>query len=84
MAPNVRIWIAAVMLLGGVVLAHCVWMLALGVRIVRLLLETPPARARFWSALAGAAAAGAAAWLTVAIVGVGALALWLRVQRVRP
>ena len=84
MAPSVKIWIGAATLLAGVVLAHCVWILAVGVRIVRLLLETSPARVRFWSALVGAAAVGAVAWLTVALVGVGALALWLRVQQVRP
>ena len=84
MAPSVRIWLAAATLLGGVVLAHCIWILAIGARIVRLLLEAPPARVRLLPALIGAAAVGAAAWLVVAIAGVGALALWLRVQRVRP
>ena len=84
MAPSGRICLAAAALLAGAVLAHCVWILAIGVRIVRLLVEAPPSRDRLLSALVAAGAIGAAAWLTMAMLGVGALALWFRLQRVRP
>jgi hypothetical protein len=81
---SARVRVAAAALLGAVVLAHCVWMFAIGVRVVRLLLTSPPAEGRIWSGLAEAAAVAAAAWVGVALAGVGALAVWLRVQRVRP
>lgn len=84
MVRSRRARIAAAALLAGVVLAHCIWLLAVGLHIARRLLDSPPVGARFWLALAGAAAVGAVVWLGVAIAGVGVLALWLRVQRVRP
>ena len=54
----------------------------MGLRVARLLFETAPAHSRLWPALLGVVAVGAAAWLAVALLGIGALALWLRMQRV--
>ena len=72
-------------LFGAVVLVHCLWILALAFRIVRVLGE----RARgggpgLWSGLLEAVAVAAGVWFLLALLGLIALAVWFRVQRTRP
>jgi hypothetical protein len=85
MKPGASIRI--LILLGlGVVVVHCVAILLAALRVARF----TSAHLRSTGAghevatLAGAAAALGVTWLALAALGVAGLALWLRVQRVRP
>ena len=84
MGPSAKVWLGAAALLGGAVLAHCVWLLVAAWRMIRLFVGMTPGRTGMWAAFLEVAVAGAAAWFAAAVVSIGALALWLRVQRIGP
>jgi hypothetical protein len=85
MKPDGRIRIFV--LLGfAVVVVHCVAVLAAALRLGQLMSAhlRSAGVGHLVGVLAGAALAAAVAWLLLAALGVGGLALWLRIQRVRP
>lgn len=79
-----KVQIAAAGLFGAVVLVHCLWILALAFRLVRVLSGRARGGPDLWSGLFGAVAFGAAAWFLFALLGLLALGVWFRVQRTRP
>ena len=80
-----KVQIAAVGLLGAIVLVHCLWILTLALRVVRVLAERARSNAPgLWWDLVGAAAIGVGVWLTLGLLGLSVLAVWFRVQRTRP
>lgn len=80
-----KVQIAAVGLFGAIVLLHCLWILALAFRVVRVLGERAGGGGpSLWSGLLGAVAFGVGAWFLLALLSLIGLAVWFRVGRTRP
>ena len=79
--PGRGVWRFAALIVGGVVVIHCVGIVVVTIGAARLLSASlGSASVHLPAILAGAIMASAAAWLSLALVGIAGLALLLRSQ----
>ena len=82
MKSGTRVWLLAALILGVVVVIHCLGIAMVTIGAARLLTTwVGSGSVNLPAILAGAVVAGLAAWLSFAVVGIVGLALLLRSQR---
>ena len=82
MKPGRGVWLFAALIVGGVVLIHCLGIVVITIGAARLLSASVGSVGVGLPAIvAGAVVAGAAAWLSLALGGIAGLALLLRSER---